>query len=65
MHMSEVRERARAAGLTSAGRVRKAELIRAIQRAEKNPECFGTRTASACPEQNCCWRQDCLTRTPS
>ena len=39
MNMNEVRERAAAAGLTGAGKVRKAELIRKIQQAEGNNPC--------------------------
>jgi len=38
----------------------KAELIRAIQRAEGNRDCFGTDAVKECGQINCLWRNDCL-----
>lgn len=41
------------------GRMKKADLIRAIQDAEGNPQCFATDRILNCPETNCYWREDC------
>jgi len=58
MRMADVWSRARALGIKP-GRMKKKQLIRAIQRAEGNPECFDTGHID-CPEADCCWRSDCL-----
>ena len=42
-------------------RMRKTDVIRAIQDAENNIECYGTERVSSCDEQACLWRSDCLT----
>jgi len=39
--------------------LRKAELIRAIQLAEGNSDCFGT-AEDYCDQLNCLFRKDCL-----
>jgi hypothetical protein len=39
--------------------LRKAELIRAIQLAECNSDCFGT-AEDYCDQLNCLFRKDCL-----
>ncbi len=59
MKMDEVRERARIAGVR-AGKMRKAEVIAAIQRKEGNQPCFGSDLRYSCPYPECCWRDDCL-----
>lgn len=41
------------------GKMKKNELILAIQKAEGNTACFGTGT-EACPFLDCCWRKDCI-----
>ena len=41
-------------------RMHKADAIRAIQRAEKNIDCYGTDRVTHCNERNCTWRTDCL-----
>jgi hypothetical protein len=38
----------------------KAELIRRIQKAEGNFDCFGT-AKDSCDQSQCCFREDCLT----
>lgn len=43
-------------------RMKKAELIRAIQRAEGNFDCFGTASSGECNQHDCLWREDCLRR---
>jgi hypothetical protein len=63
MNMSEVRELARTAGV-AAGKMRKAELIRVVQRTEGNQDCFGAEWRYDCSRLGCCWRADCLTKNP-
>lgn len=58
-NMKEIREMARQLGIRSA-RMRKAELVRAIQRAEGNFDCYGTATEEECSQGNCLWREDCF-----
>jgi hypothetical protein len=42
-----------------AGKLNKTELIRAIQRAEGNKDCFATVQVQNCGQTNCLWHQDC------
>ena len=42
-------------------RMKKTDIIQAIQREEKNIECFGTKRVDICQEEACSWRSDCLT----
>jgi hypothetical protein len=58
MKMDEVRERAKALGIKT-GQMKKADLIRRIQKAEGNFACFGT-AKDYCDQWNCCFREDCL-----
>jgi hypothetical protein len=58
MKMDEVRERAKALGIKT-GQMKKADLIRQIQKAEGNFDCFGT-AQNNCDQWNCCFREDCL-----
>jgi len=60
MNMKAVRERAVKLGLVGTGKLSKADLVRAIQRAEGNPSCYGADWRQQCPELVCCWRSDCL-----
>ena len=61
MKVNDVRKKARAAGV-GAGKMKKADLIRAIQSAEGNVPCFGT-ALGGCDQIDCCWREDCLKPT--
>jgi len=58
MKMDEVMAKAKALGIRIRG-VKKADLIRQIQRAERNFDCFGT-AKDYCDQWNCCFREDCL-----
>ena len=58
MKVQEIKEIAKKMGL-GAGNLRKAELVRAIQKAEGNAECFGDGNAAGCGQQACLWREDC------
>ncbi len=60
MKMQDVRGKARRADIKP-GKMRKAELIRAIQAKEGNPVCFANGNDS-CDQLECCWWADCLPR---
>lgn len=42
------------------GKVKKAELIKTIQRSEGNFDCFGTPFSGECDQPGCTWKEDCL-----
>lgn len=42
-----------------AGKMKKADLVRAIQLAEGNEVCFETGQADGCGQVECLWRSDC------
>jgi len=58
MKMEEIRRIAEERGILP-GRVRKADLIRTIQKSEGNAECFGSGRANECGQTGCLWRKDC------
>jgi len=58
MTIKELQKIAKSFGLEVAG-LRKAELIRTIQRAEGNFDCFGT-AIEHCDQTDCLFRKDCL-----
>jgi len=64
MNVSEVRQRSQVMGMTGLGRMRKGDMIRAIQLAEGNTDCFGAPWRFDCQLFECCWRRDCLTKNP-
>jgi hypothetical protein len=41
-------------------RMKKPDMIRAIQLAENNIDCYGTARVEICVEETCLWRKDCL-----
>ena len=41
------------------GKMKKADLVRAIQTAEKNDVCFETGVSESCGQADCLWRVDC------
>ncbi|MGQ9920624.1 MAG: Rho termination factor N-terminal domain-containing protein [Desulfobacca sp.] len=57
MTVREIRMLARKRGLKNYGRLKKAELIRALQVQEGNAPCF--QVIAACGEEGCLWRTDC------
>lgn len=59
MTLKQVREIAKQKQI-KVGNMKKENIIRAIQRAEGNFDCFGTATAGICDQTNCIWRDDCL-----
>jgi hypothetical protein len=56
--MTQIKAKAKELGIKP-GKMRKAELIREIQKAEGNFECFGT-ADNSCDQMDCCWREDCI-----
>lgn len=59
MKMQEIREIAIREGVKT-GKLKKAELIRAIQKAEGYSDCFATPYANECNQTSCLWREDCM-----
>ncbi len=57
MTVAEIRALARDRGLKNFSRLKKADLIRALQVQEGNHPCF--QTIVNCGEQDCLWRDDC------
>jgi hypothetical protein len=58
MKMSEITAKAKALNIKSFG-MKRDDLIRSIQLAEGNFDCFGSATAY-CDQQGCAWRSLCL-----
>jgi hypothetical protein len=58
MKMDEIKEIAKKHGIKP-GKMKKADLIRAIQQAEGNEACFETGKADVCGQDSCLWRGDC------
>jgi hypothetical protein len=56
--MTEIKKKAKEMGISS-GKLKKDELILAIQKAEGNFPCFKT-SADGCDQKTCLWREDCL-----
>jgi hypothetical protein len=40
--------------------MKKTDIIKAIQRGEKNIECYGTERVYICQEEACLWKSDCM-----
>jgi hypothetical protein len=59
MKIAEIKKKAKPFGINTKN-MKKAELIRAIQTAERNTPCFGT-SNSNCPYTDCCFMEDCCT----
>jgi hypothetical protein len=58
MKMQETREIAKNMGIKTAN-MKKVDIIRAIQQAEGNCDCYNTGKASGCGQSICLWRDDC------
>jgi hypothetical protein len=56
--LQEVRSLARKMGIDTRN-VTLTELIRAIQRAEGNKDCYLSARVLTCEEKGCLWREDC------
>ncbi len=58
MKVAQVKAIAKEQGVV-VGRLRKAELIQAIQRSENNNPCYNTGEAEHCGQAECRWIADC------
>jgi hypothetical protein len=56
--MKDIKEIAAQKGLR-AGRLKKEELVRAIQETENNVACYMTDQVDSCGQVACLWRADC------
>jgi len=59
MKMQEIREIAKQRCIKTAN-MKKADIIRAIQREESNADCYGTDNADKCGQTECLWKSDCI-----
>jgi len=59
MDLNEVKRIAKKKGITTE-KMKKAEIIRSIQRAEGNFDCYGSASSGECTQTKCLWRKDCL-----
>ena len=59
MKINEIREKAKTLGIKVMATAKKEDLIRQLQRAEGNFDCFGT-AKDYCDQLDCCFREDCL-----
>jgi hypothetical protein len=60
MKFQEIRDMAKGMGIKKYNNMKKIDLIRAIQKAENNIDCYGTQRVDSCREETCLWRRDCL-----
>ena len=59
MKFNEIRKMAKGMQINTY-RMKKTDIIRAIQKTENNIECYGTERIKNCNEDICLWRDDCL-----
>ncbi|MBA3005959.1 MAG: Rho termination factor N-terminal domain-containing protein [Proteobacteria bacterium] len=59
MKIQEIKKMATAMGI-KAGKMKKSELIWAIQSKEGNSPCFQQDSSGSCLQMDCCWRDDCM-----
>ena len=59
MRLSEIEKKAKQVNIKDTWKYSKKDLIKTIQRAEGNFDCFGTAQGS-CNQTVCCWRNDCI-----
>lgn len=59
MKLQDIRTKAKQLGVNP-NRMNKTDLIRTIQRAEGNIDCYATDRVATCGEIDCLWRADCL-----
>lgn len=59
MHINTIRAKAKDMGLKT-GRIGKIDLVRNIQRAEGNFDCFATAIDGSCDQGSCLWQEECF-----
>jgi len=57
--LKKIKDMAKGKGI-KVGNMKKENIIRAIQRAEGNFDCFGSAKLGECDQTICLWREDCL-----
>lgn len=58
MKFEQIKEIAQRHGI-KAGRMKKSDLVRAIQNAEGNEQCFEVGRSATCGQTGCSWREIC------
>jgi hypothetical protein len=58
MKLTEIKEVAKQRGI-AAGRMKKRDLVRTIQKSEGSIECYYTGRSGICGQAACLWRNDC------
>ncbi|MBI1919512.1 MAG: SAP domain-containing protein [Geobacter sp.] len=58
MKIEKIKEIAKQKGVVT-GKMKKSEIVRAIQQLEGNTTCFDTGQAAECGQDKCLWREDC------
>lgn len=58
MKLQEIKEMAQRMEI-AAGKMKKSDLIRAIQRKEGNVDCFESGVSAECGQEGCLWSGDC------
>jgi DNA-binding IscR family transcriptional regulator len=59
MQVSKIKEIAKQHGVKP-GKLKKGDIIRLIQKAEGNFDCFATPADGYCDQNGCLWRSDCI-----
>jgi hypothetical protein len=59
MTLQKIQNMAKGMGINPS-RMKKADVIRGIQRKENNIDCYATDRMDSCGEDECLWRSDCL-----
>jgi len=59
MKIQQIRKIAKGMGIKYSG-LKKADLIKRIQRAEGNFDCFGSAVTGFCDQTECLWKVDCM-----
>lgn len=58
MKVDKIREIAKRHNIKT-GKAKKTELVRTIQNAEGNEQCFNSGKVTLCGQDTCLWREDC------
>jgi hypothetical protein len=58
MKVAEIKTLAKAKGVNPNGKT-KESLVREIQKAERNRDCFNREESAQCGQAHCAWRVDC------
>jgi hypothetical protein len=58
MTIDQIREIAKCQNI-KVSKIKKSDLVRAIQQVEGNPPCSDTNSSDLCGQATCLWREDC------